>query len=36
MDNPVFKAYRYSADHPALIGRDLTPNGSITEIEAEN
>jgi hypothetical protein len=25
--NAVFRAYRYAADHPALIGRDLSPKG---------
>jgi len=33
MSTPVFKAFRYAADHPALIGRDLTPRGTITELE---
>jgi len=31
MVNSVFRAYRYSLDHPAFKGRDLTPNGTITE-----
>ena len=31
MTNSVFRAYRYPADHPAFKGRDLTPNGTITE-----
>ena len=31
MTNGVFRAYRYSADHPALKGRDLTPRGTITD-----
>ena len=30
MTNSVFRAYRYSADHPALAGRDLTPENTIT------
>jgi hypothetical protein len=30
MTNATFRAYRYSAEHPALIGRDLTPQGTIT------
>jgi len=30
--NSVFRAYRYSADHPALAGRELTPRGSITSL----
>ena len=29
MFNPVFRAYRYSASHPAFAGRDLTPMGPI-------
>ena len=28
--NPVFRAYRYGPDHPALAGRDLTPQATIT------
>lgn len=35
MTNSVFRAYRYSADDPALKGRDLAPSGSITERAAE-
>jgi uncharacterized membrane protein YgcG len=31
MVNSAFRAYRYPADHPAFKGRDLTPNGTITE-----
>jgi gluconolactonase len=30
MTNSVFRAYRYGADHPALVGRDLTPGNTIT------
>ncbi len=30
MTNSVFRAYRYGADHPALVGRDLTPGDTIT------
>jgi gluconolactonase len=30
MTNSVFRAYRYSADHPALAGRDLTPGDTLT------
>jgi len=30
MTNSVFRAYRYTADHTALVGRDLTPQGTIT------
>jgi len=30
MTNSVFRAYRYSADHPALVGRDLAPRDTIT------
>ena len=29
MHNPVFRAYRYSASHPAFAGRTLTPMGPI-------
>ena len=35
MVNSVFRAYRYSADHPAFTGRDLTPKGTITERAAK-
>jgi hypothetical protein len=35
MTNSLFRAYRYAADHPALKGRDLTPNGTITERAAK-
>ena len=28
--NGVFRAYRYSADHPALAGHDLTPGPTMT------
>ncbi len=31
MTNSAFRAYRYGPDHPALQGRELTPQGSITE-----
>jgi hypothetical protein len=30
MYNSVFRAYRYTTDDPALAGRDLTPQGTIT------
>jgi len=30
MTNSVFRAYRYSADHPALVGKDLEPITTIT------
>ena len=30
MNNAMFRAYRYAADHPALVGRDLTPGDTIT------
>ena len=36
VSNPVFKAFRYSADHPALVGRDLAPKGTIKEIGLNN
>ena len=32
MTNAVFRAYRYTADHPALDGRELTPLGPITTL----
>ena len=31
MTNSVFRAYRYGPDYPAFKGRDLQPNGTITE-----
>jgi hypothetical protein len=31
MTNSAFRACRYGPDHPALQGRDLTPQGTITE-----
>lgn len=31
MTNSVFRAFRFGPDHPAFAGRDLTPNGTITE-----
>lgn len=30
MTNSVFRAYRYAVDNPAFVGRDLTPQGTIT------
>jgi len=33
MHNPVFRAFRYSADHPTFKGRTLTPMGSIAEYQ---
>jgi len=30
MANHVWRAHRYTSDHPALAGRDLTPKGTIT------
>jgi signal transduction histidine kinase len=30
MTNSVFRAYRYTADHPGLKGHDLTPGDTIT------
>jgi len=30
MTNALFRAYRYTADHPALQGKDLSPKGTIT------
>jgi len=35
MTNSAFRAYRYAADHPAFQGRDLTPQGTITERAAQ-
>lgn len=32
MANSSFRCYRYSADHPALKGRDLTPKGLLTDV----
>jgi len=32
MTNSVFRAYRYSSDHPALKGRTLTSMGPITKL----
>jgi hypothetical protein len=34
MTNSVFRAYRYTADHPALKGKDLSPKMLITEMPA--
>jgi len=31
MTNSAFRAFRYGADHPAFQGRELTPNGTLTE-----
>jgi hypothetical protein len=30
-NNPIFRAPRYPADHPALVGRDLTPGDPIEQ-----
>ena len=30
MNNAMFRAYRYTADHPALASRDLTPGDTLT------
>ena len=35
MTRAIFRAYRYSSDHPALTGQKLTPLGSLTEIEID-
>ena len=32
MANSSFRCYRYSADHPALKGKDLTPKGLLTDV----
>jgi hypothetical protein len=34
MTNSVFRAYRYTADHPALKGKDLSPKMPLTEMPA--
>jgi hypothetical protein len=31
MTNALFRAARYLPDHPALLGKDLTPKGTITD-----
>ncbi|NVO09242.1 MAG: aryl-sulfate sulfotransferase [Bacteroidales bacterium] len=33
--NGVFRAYRYSKDHPALVGHDLTPGDAITGFDPD-
>jgi hypothetical protein len=30
----AFRAYRYAPSHPALVGRQLTPGGTVEELEA--
>lgn len=35
MTNSAFRAYRYADDHPAFQGRDLTPQGTITQRAAQ-
>jgi hypothetical protein len=35
MVNSAFRAYRYTPDHPAFKGRELTPKGTITERAAQ-
>jgi hypothetical protein len=32
MANSVFRCYRYAANHPALLGKDLTPKGRLTQV----
>jgi hypothetical protein len=34
-DNAAFRAYRYSKDHPALAGRDLTPGNTLTGFDPD-
>ncbi|MCX6309601.1 MAG: T9SS type A sorting domain-containing protein, partial [Bacteroidia bacterium] len=34
-DNAAFRAYRYTADHPALVGRDLTPGATMTGFDPD-
>jgi len=34
--NYVWRAHRYTADHPALAGKDLTPKGPITDIQGSS
>ena len=31
-DNSVFTAHWISSDHPGLAGKDLTPQGKITDV----
>ncbi|MCK4884454.1 aryl-sulfate sulfotransferase, partial [Candidatus Bathyarchaeota archaeon] len=31
MTNSIFRVYRYGSDYPALISKDLAPNGTITD-----
>ncbi|MBN2090577.1 aryl-sulfate sulfotransferase [candidate division KSB1 bacterium] len=35
MYNSVFRAYRYTSEHPALAGRDLSPGSTITGMAPE-
>ena len=35
MTNSAFRAFRYGADHPAFKGRELTPQGTITDRAAQ-
>jgi hypothetical protein len=34
-DNAAFRAYRYTADHPALMGHDLTPGATMTGFDPD-
>jgi hypothetical protein len=34
-DNAAFRAYRYTADHPALVGHDLTPGATMTGFDPD-
>jgi hypothetical protein len=35
MTNSAFRSFRYGADHPAFKGRELTPQGTITDRAAQ-
>ena len=35
MTNSLFRAFRYGLDHPAFRGRELTPQGTLTERAAQ-
>jgi len=34
-DNAAFRAYRYTVDHPALVGHDLTPGATMTGFDPD-
>ena len=33
--SPVFRVYRFAANHPGLVGKDLTPGPTIEEMEKQ-